>query len=68
MKPEIYGSEPLRKREVGSRYNEGEIPAEFVSIGEEHYRQIFYQAIGVVPNCICKRFQQKNYIKTLKVI
>ena len=46
-----------RKRKVPSRYEDGEAPTEFVSTVEEHYRQIFYQTIDMVTNCIRDRFQ-----------
>ena len=42
----------LQKRKVPSRYEDGEVPAEFESTVEEHYRQIFYQTIDMVTNCI----------------
>ena len=46
-----------RKRKGPSRYEDGEAPAEFVPTVEEHYRQIFYQTIDMVTNCIHDRFQ-----------
>ena len=48
-----------RKRNVSNHYGEGESPVEFVSTVEEHHRQIFHQAIDMIANCICDRFQQK---------
>ena len=57
-----------RKRKVPTRYEDGEAPAEFVSTVEEHYRQIFYQTIDMVTNCIRERFQQKDYVETFQTM
>ena len=57
-----------RKRKVPSRYEDGEAPAEFESTVEEHYRQIFYQTIDMVTNCIRERFQQKDYVETFQTM
>ena len=57
-----------KKRKVPSCYEHGEAPAEFVSTVEEHYRQIFYQTIDMVTNCICDRFQQKDYVETFQTM
>ena len=45
-----------RKKKVPSRYEDGETPTEFESTVEEHYRQIFYQTIDMVTNCIREWF------------
>ena len=58
----------LEKEKIQVIYEEGKAPVEFVSKVEEYYCQFFYQAIDMVVNCICNRFQQKNYIKTLQPI
>ena len=60
QKLEIDNPKPPRKRKVPSHYEEGESLVEFVSTVEEHYHQIFYQAIDMVLNYIRDRFQQKN--------
>ena len=44
QKLEINDQKPPKKRNVSSHYEEGEAPAEFVSIVEEHYHQIFISA------------------------
>ena len=49
-----------RKRNVSSHYEEGESLVELGSTVEEYHRQIFYQAIDMVANCIRDRFQQKD--------
>ena len=54
-----------KERKSSSHYEEGEAPVEFVSTVEEHYRQIFYQAVDMVVSCIRDRIQQKDYIETL---
>ena len=60
QKLEVNDPKLPRKRKVPSRYGDGLAPAEFVPTVEKHYRQIFYQAIDMVTNCICDRFQQKE--------
>ena len=57
-----------KKRKVSDYYEEGEPPVKFISKVEEYYRQIFYQAIDMVVNCIRKRFQQKNNTETLQIM
>ena len=58
----------LEKEKIQVIYEEGKAPVEFVSKVEEYYCQFFYQAIDMVVNCTCNRFQQKDYIKTLQPI
>ena len=57
-----------KERKSSSHYEEGEAPVEFVSTVEEHYRQIFYQAVDMVVSCIRDRIQQKDYIETLQAM
>ena len=57
QKLEVNDPKLPKKRKVPSCYEHGEAPAEFVSTVEEHYRQIFYQTIDMVTNCIHDRFQ-----------
>ena len=57
QKLEINDPKLPRKRKVPILYEDGEVPAEFVSTAEEHYRQIFYQTIDMFSNCIRDRFQ-----------
>ena len=57
QKPEVSDPKLPRKRKGPSRHEDGEAPVEFVSTVEEHYRQIFYQTIDMVTNCIHDRFQ-----------
>ena len=64
QKLEVNDPKLPRKRKVPSRYEDGEAPAEFASTVEEHYRQIFYQTIDMVTNCIRDRFQQRDYTET----
>ena len=45
-----------KKRKVSGHYEEGEAPVKFIPKVEEYYRQIFYQAIHMVANCIHNRF------------
>ena len=68
QKVEVNDPKLPRKRKVSSRYEDGEAPGEFVSTVEEHYRQIFYQTIDVVTNCIRDRFQQKDYVETFQTV
>ena len=64
-KLEINDRKLPKKRKV---YEEGEVPAEFVSTVEEHYHQIFYQAVDMVVSCIRNRIQQKDYIATFQAM
>ena len=64
QKLEFNDSKLPKKTRLPSSNEEGEAPAEFVSTVQEYYRQIFHQAIDVIVNCICDRFQQKDYIET----
>ena len=57
QKLEVNDPKLPRKRKVPSRFEDGEASAEFTSTVEEHYRQIFYQTIDMVTNCICDKFQ-----------
>ena len=57
QKLEVNDPKLPRKRKGPSRYEDGEAPAEFVPTVEEHYRQIFYQTIDMVTNCIRDRYQ-----------
>ena len=68
QKLEVNDPKLPKKRKVPSCYEHGEAPAEFVSTVEEHYRQIFYQTIDMVTNCICDRFQQKDYVETFQTM
>ena len=68
QKLEINGPKLPRKRKTSSHYEEGEVSIQFVSTVEERYRQVFYQAIDMVVNCICDKFQQKDFTETLQTI
>ena len=57
-----------RKRKILSFYEEQEAPVEFASKVEEYYQKFIHQAIGMVVNCVCYRFQQKDYIETLEIM
>ena len=67
-KLEINDPKLPKKIKVSSHYEEGEVLVEFASTAEEHYRQIFYQAVGMVVSCTRNRIQQKDYIETLQAI
>ena len=67
-KLEINDPKLPKERKSSSHYEEGEAPVEFVSTVEEHYRQIFYEAVDMVVSCIRDRIQQKDYIETLQAM
>ena len=67
-KLEINDPKLSKKRKSLSHYEEGEAPVEFASTVEEHYRQIFYQAVDMIVSCIRDRIQQKDYIEALQAM
>ena len=50
-----------RKRQLPLRNYFGNAPAEFPDNEEDHYRQIYFEAIETVIGCIEKRFEQNDY-------
>ena len=45
---------------------EGSADAVFTTAAEVHYRQIFFNAIDAVSNCVEDRFKQNDYIGTFQ--
>ncbi len=47
-----------RRRRVPWRYDEGTSEGDYHSDPKAHYRQIYYEAIDLIVNCIENRFDQ----------
>ncbi len=52
-----------RRRRVPRRYDEGTSEGDYHSDPKAHYRQIYYEAIDLIVNCIENRFDQPGYKK-----
>ena len=61
---ELKINEPVlpRKRPCHVRYVLGEVPSEFHDNVKHCYRQIYFESIDTVVNCIKSCFEQKDYI------
>ena len=61
---ELKINEPVftRKRQCPIRYFLGEAPSEFHDNVKHYYRQIYFESIDTVVNCIKSRFEQKDYV------
>ena len=61
---ELKINEPVlpRKRPCHVRYVLGEVPSEFHDNVKHCYRQIYFESIDTVVNCIKSRFEQKDYV------
>ena len=51
------------KRQCTIRYLLGEAPSEFHDNIKHYYRQIYFELIDTVVNCIKSGFEQKDYVK-----
>ena len=51
-----------RKRQCHTRYFLGETPSKFHDNVKHYYRQIYFESIDTVVNCIKSRFEQKDYV------
>ena len=51
-----------RKRQCPIRYLLGKAPSEFHDNVKRYYRQIYFESIDTVVNCIKSRFEQKDYV------
>ena len=60
---ELKINEPVlpRKRQCPIRYFLGEGPSKFLDNVKHYYRQIYFESIDPVVNCIKSRFEQKDY-------
>ena len=60
---ELSASEPglLRKRRVPQRFETANASAEFHPTVEQHYRQMYYEALDLIITCIRERFDQPGY-------
>ncbi len=50
-----------RKRRMPKRFEVGNSQGEFHSTAEDHYRQIYYEALDLIISCIENRFNQPGY-------
>ena len=62
---ELKINEPVlpRKRQCPIRYFLGETPSEFHDNVKHYYRQIYFESIDPVVNCIKSCFEQIDYVK-----
>ena len=51
-----------RQRKVPKRYETGRAEAEFPTSPYSHYRQIYYEGLDLIINCIKDRFEQEGYM------
>ena len=60
---ELEISEPVLppKKQCPIRYFLGEAPSRFHDNVKHYYRQIYFESIDTVVNCIKSRFEQKDY-------
>ena len=61
VKLELKASSFPRHRKMPSRYFEGNVQPEHHSNVENFYRQIYFEALDTVANCIVEHFNQKDY-------
>ena len=56
-------SEPAlpRRREVPKRLDDGTAAHEYPATAEDHFRQIYYEALDLIISCITDRFDQPRY-------
>ena len=56
-------SEPVlpRRRKVPKRLDDGTAAHEYPSTAEDHFRQIYYEALDLIISCITERFDQPGY-------
>ena len=61
VKLEVSESALPRRRKVPKRLDDGTAAHEYPATAEDHFRQIYYEALDLIISCITDRFDQPGY-------